>query len=67
MDELSMIFGFIVGLLAGMHIGFERWIKFLKERQRREIILSPEQNFIIFTTKKAMENYEVIACERKER
>ena len=65
MDELSVLFGFIVGLIAGMHIGFERWAAYFKKREKREIVLSAEQNFIIFTTRKAMENYEVIACERK--
>lgn len=66
MDELSVLFGFIIGLVAGMHMGFERLNAYLKKRVNREIVLSAEQNFIIFTTKKAMENYEVIACERKD-
>lgn len=66
MEPVSVFFGFVVGMIAGIHLGYERWLKYLHERQRREVILTSEQAFVLFTTKESLSEYEIVAMQRKE-
>lgn len=61
-----MLFGLIVGFVAGMHIAFERWLHYLKERDRRTMHLTAKEPFVAFVTKEALQEYDVVAVQRKE-
>lgn len=66
MDILSVIFGFIVGLIAGMHIGFERWLTYLHERQKREIVVTSDKALVSVITRSSLDEYAVVAVARKD-
>ncbi len=65
MEPWSLLFGFIVGVIAGMHIGFERWLAYLKEHEKRTMHLTTEQPFVAFVTREALQEYDVVAVQRK--